>query len=170
MRSRSRYITASALLTAMGLILGYIESFIVLPVRVPGVRIGLANLVGVVALYLMGPLYALTISVVRVILSAILFSGFTGFIYSISGAIVSFIVMCLLKKYDFSVYSVCTGGAVSHNIAQIFIARFVVGSGYVFWYVPVLVIAGVAAGTVTGLLCDIIIKRLYNMFYERIDP
>ena len=164
MRSRSKVITASAMLTAIGLILGYIETFIVIPVNVPGVRIGLANTVSLIALYLLGPIYAFIVIVLRVTLSAMLFSGFSGFMYSMTGALLSFLIMSILKRFGFSVYSVSSGGAVAHNIGQLTVARILTGSVYVFWYMPVLIVAGLVAGSFVGLLCNILIRRLHNIF------
>lgn len=160
MRSRSNKITGAAVLTAVGLILGYLETFIVLPVGVPGIRIGLANITTLIALYLAGPLYGACVAAVRVALSAVLFGSPVSFIYSISGAILAFAGMCFLKKLDFSIYGVSVIGAVLHNLAQIIVAYFMVGSGYMFFYTPVLVLAGVAAGIIVGYISNVLLKRM----------
>lgn len=160
MRSQSKRYTLSALLTAVGLMIGYIETFIVIPVHVPGIRLGLANTVSLIALYLFGPLMGFAVLIMRVLLSAILFGGFTGFIYSVSGAIFSFALMLILKHFDFSIYSVSTAGAVMHNIAQLMVAYAVVGSVYILYYIPALILAGIIAGLSVGFISDILIKRL----------
>ena len=89
MQSRSKQITVCALLAAIGLILGYIESFIVIPVRIPGIRIGLANLVTVTLLFLMGPSYAFIVLILRVMMSALLFgSGISFMLFRVATFIV----------------------------------------------------------------------------------
>lgn len=164
MPSRSNKITSAAVLTAAGLILGYIESFIVLPVHVPGVRIGLANITTLIMLYLEGPLWALAVSLVRVTLSSLLFGTPVSFLYSFAGAVLALLGMILLKRFDFSVYSVSITGAVLHNFAQITVAMFFVGSSYVFIYVPVLMIAGIIAGLAVGYLSSVIIRRVEKRY------
>ncbi len=170
MPSRSKQITVCALLTATGLILGYIESFIVFPVGVPGIRIGLANAAAVIALFMFGPVQALLVLLLRVILSSILFGSAAGFMYSISGAITAYLVMLIMARLGFAAVSVSTGGAVFHNVAQIIVAYLVLENASIFWYLPVLAVSGVFAGIVTGFLSDIIIKRLVNITgYKRED-
>ncbi len=163
MLSRSKRITVCAMLIAVGIILGYLESVIVIPLNVPGVRIGLANTATIVALYLFGPLYALAVLIIRVLLSAALFGSFTAFAYSMAGAVVSFIGMLILKHYDFSVYSVSVSGAVLHNAAQTAVAAWFVGSSYVFMYLPALSMFAVAAGMFTGFISAVLIRRLGKM-------
>ena len=138
----------------------------VLPV--PGIRLGLANTVTLIALYTLGPVYALAVSFVRVILSAVLFGSLTSFIYSFSGAILAFGGMMLIKRCGFSVYSVSVTGAVAHNSAQIIAASLLIGSRYVLGYLPVLILAGVVSGMLTGYLCALINKRLngFSVIHE----
>lgn len=166
MPSQSKKITTCAALTATGLILGYIESFIVLPVGIPGIRLGLANIVSIFALYIIGPAYAFFVLLVRVMLSSILFSGPAAFAYSMAGAVVSMAVMILIRRLGFSIYSVSVAGAVTHNIAQIIVAAFITNSRYVFFYTPVLVLSGIAAGLVTGFIVQLIIKRLAELIED----
>ena len=160
MRSLSNKITVAALLSAVGLMIGYLESFIVLPVNIPGIRIGLANITTVIAMYTAGPVFALIVSSVRVMLSSLLFGSPVSFLYSFSGAILALAGMCVFRKLGFSVYGVSVIGAVLHNLAQISIAFFMVGNGYVFGYMPVLILTGVAAGLIVGYLSKIMIGRL----------
>ncbi len=160
MRSRSKLIGICAIMTAVGLIIGYLESFLVIPISVPGIRLGLANTVTLICLYLCGPVYAAIVLALRIILSSLLFSGPVAFIYSLCGALLSYIGMLVLKRFDFSVYGVSAGGAVLHNAGQIAAAYVLIGNVYVFDYLPVLAIAGVTAGLVTGMVSDIIIKRI----------
>ena len=160
MPSRSRNITTCAALVATGLILGYIESFIVLPVPIPGIRLGLANTVSVFALYTLGPVYAFAVLIIRVMLSSVLFSGPAAFAYSIAGAIVSISVMIVFKKLGFGILSVSVAGAVIHNIAQTAVAAVLANSRYVFLYIPVLILCGIFAGLVIGGIAGLLIVRL----------
>ena len=165
MPSRSKKITICAALTAIGLMLGYIESFIVFPIRVPGVRIGLANIVTVMCLYTLGISYSAVVLMLRITLSAILFGSPVSFAYSIAGATLSLLGMILLKRFGFSIYGVSFSGAVLHNIAQTAVAYYMVSSVYIFTYLPVRVITGAIAGLITGFVADILIKRLGNVIY-----
>ena len=160
MRSPSRKITMMAAFVAVGLIMGYIESFIVLPVNIPGVRIGIANIAVVLAMYLLGPVYGACILLVRVILAAILFGSGVSFLYSLCGGIFSYAVMVVLSKHGFSVYGVSVAGAVVHNLAQTVVACLLIGSILVLNYIPILIIVGVFAGLLVGFVSDIIYKRL----------
>ena len=127
-RSLSKTVTCCALFAAIGLILGYIESFIVIPIRVPGIRIGLANIITVITLYLFGPYVTAAVLFARVILSGMLFGSGLSFIYSITGAVLAYFCMLVFKKFGFSIYGVSISGAVIHNIAQTVVAFFAVGS------------------------------------------
>ncbi len=140
--------------------LGYIESFIVIPIRVPGLRIGLANIITVLGIFLLTPAEAAAVLFIRVALSALLFGSPVSFIYSITGAVFAFAGMLFLSKRGFSVYGVSVFGAAVHNIAQIAAACVLVGSIYVVYYLPALIIAGVIAGLLIGFLSDVLIRKL----------
>ena len=167
MRSRSRMMCLCAALSAAGLMISYLESFIVLPSGVPGIRIGLANTTTLIALYLLGGEYALIVTVVRVILSAALFGSFSSFLYSISGSLAAYAGMMLIKRFGFSVYSVSITGAVMHNTAQIAVAAAVMSGAFLFWYLPVLIFAGIIFGMITAALSSVLIKRLSNIFITK---
>lgn len=160
MQSPSRKITTAAAFVAVGLIMGYIESFIVLPVGIPGFRIGIANIAVVLAMYLLGPVYGGCILLIRVILAAMLFGSGASFLYSLCGGVLSYAVMVVLSRHGFSVYGVSAAGAVVHNIAQTLVAYVLIGSVYVMTYIPVLMIIGVFAGLLVGFISNILYKRL----------
>ena len=160
MRLPSSKITLSAAFVAVGLIMGYIESFIVIPVSIPGFRIGIANIAVVLAMYLLGPIYGMCIVLTRVILASALYGTGASFLYSLFGAAFSYAIMVVLSKKGFSVYGVSVAGAVTHNLAQTIVAYFLVGNIYVMTYIPVLLIIGVFAGLLVGALSDIIYRRL----------
>ena len=164
MRSRSRMTAISAVFSAIGIILGYIETFIVIPVRIPGIRIGLANIVSILGMYIFGPIWAAGILFVRVILSAMLFGTPVSFVYSICGALVSLLVMIAARRLKFSVYGVSILGAVFHNITQTVVAMFLMNSKYVLTYIPALIFAGVVTGILIGALSDMILRRMRRLF------
>ena len=159
-RSLSKKITVCSALTAVGLILGYIESFIVVPVGIPGIRIGSANIATVMTMYMFGPGWAFIVSAVRVSLSSLLFGSPVSFMYGLCGTCLALSGMYIMKKSGFSVYGVSAFGAVMHNIGQTAVAAVFTGSFYVFSYLSVLIPAGVFCGLLTGFLSDILIRRL----------
>ncbi len=164
MKKTPAYIAALVgVLVALAMILSYIESLIPAFVAVPGFKIGLANSVTVFALYYLGRRYALCISVVRVLLSALLFGSPVSLIYSISGALLSLMGMSLLRGVRiFSPIGVSTAGGVLHNIGQIAAACFLLGSGAIF-YLPALLIGGVISGVVIGLIAGIVMSRVKSL-------
>ena len=160
MRSTKK-IATTGILVALAMILSYIESLIPAFVAVPGVKIGLANAVTVFAIYFLGRRFAIGISLVRVVLSSLLFGTAVSLIYSLSGAVLSFIGMALLSRARvFSTVGVSVAGGVLHNIGQIIAACFVLGSAGVLFYLPPLLISGTLAGVVIGVIAGIVLSRL----------
>ena len=158
MRSKAAYLGVFA---ALAMIFSYLESLIPFSVGIPGVKLGLANLLTVVALYKIGAREAFAISVIRIVLSGFIFANLFSIIYSLAGGIVSFGVMYLLKKREsFSVFGVSMAGGVAHNVGQILIAMYIVETFSVAYYIPVLMIAGVITGLVIGVAANEILKRL----------
>lgn len=157
----TKKLTMTALLAALALIFSYIEVLIPFSPAIPGIKLGIANLVVIVALYHMGLKYAITINVVRIFIAGLLFSGVFGIIYSLAGAILSMTVMVLLKKTDlFSVAGVSMAGGVAHNLGQILAAAFLVSNLSIFIYFPVLIFSGLISGALIGIVAYIILKRL----------
>jgi heptaprenyl diphosphate synthase len=147
--------------TALALIFSYIESLIPINFGIPGAKLGLANLMVVIVLYKMGPKEAYMLSMVRIVLSGFLFGNLFGIIYSLAGGILSLSIMTLLKKTDkFSIIGISMAGAVCHNIGQLIIAGIVVESANVIYYMPALLIVGLATGLVIGIISSETIKRL----------
>lgn len=157
----TKKLTMTALLAALALIFSYIEVLIPFSPAIPGIKLGIANLVVIVALYHMGLKYAITINVVRIFIAGLLFSGVFGIIYSLAGAILSMTVMLLLKKTGlFSVAGVSMAGGVAHNLGQILAAAFLVSNLSIFIYFPVLIFSGLISGALIGIVAYIILKRL----------
>lgn len=148
----SKKVAFYGVFAALAILMGYVESLFPPPVPVQGVKLGFANVIVLIALYFMGAKAALGINVIRVVISALLFSGFSGFLYSIAGAGVSFIIMVLAKKIKSSgIIGVSVLGGVAHNIAQIGVAAAVLNTPGLFYYLPVLIISGVVMGVITGI-------------------
>ena len=162
--SRSNHsIAIAGLLAAVALIFSYVEVLFPVFIAVPGVKLGIANIVIIIALYYLDGRYALAINVVRVFIAGLLFNGVFGILYSLAGALLSLCTMVLLKRTErFSVTGVSIAGGVTHNLGQILVAAVVVGNIKVFVYFPVLIISGVISGAVIGVLAQLILLRLRN--------
>lgn len=153
--------TMCALLAALALIFSYIEVLIPFNPGIPGIKLGIANLVIIIALYYLGPKYALTVNLVRICIAGLLFNGLFGALYSLSGGLLSWVVMVLLKKTGvFSVTGVSMAGGVAHNLGQLLTAAFIVSNIKVFIYFPVLIFSGLICGTLIGILSYLILKKL----------
>ncbi len=159
----TRKIARMGLLVALAMILSYVESLIPAFVAVPGVKVGLANIVVIFALYTLGPVEALTVSLLRVILSSFLFGSVLSLLYSLSGALLSLGGMIVMKKLKiFSTLVVSVTGGVLHNVGQILVACLVLETDVLLYYLPVLILSGVVTGAVIGIIGSLVIKRLEN--------
>lgn len=157
----TRKIARMGLLTALALILSYVESLIPVFVAVPGVKMGLANIVVVFALYTLGPGEAAIVSIIRVLLSSLLFGSILSLSYSAAGAVISLLSMIILMKTKiFGVTSVSVTGGVFHNLGQILVACLVLETDVLLYYLPVLILSGTITGAVIGIASSIVIKRL----------
>ncbi len=156
-------LTALSLSVALSLILSFVESQIPPLVAVPGVKVGLSNIVTVFLLYTLGAREAGGVSLVRVILSSILFGSVLSLAYSLSGAVLSFLFMLLFKKLGFfSTVGVSVIGGVMHNAGQTIAACFIMETVELLTYLPVLIISGVLAGVAVGVIAGLVTKRLSN--------
>ena len=154
-------LTFPGLWVTLAMILSFVESQIPALVAIPGVKVGLANIVVVFLLYKLGWKYAAVVSVTRVLLVGLLFGNGISILYSAVGAAVSFVFMALLKKTGvFSCTAVSVGGGVMHNLGQIAMACVVMGTDVLKYYAPFLVLSGTLAGIVIGLLAAIMVKRI----------
>ena len=160
-RMNTRKVAGTGLLLAVALVLSFIESRIPVFIAVPGVKAGLANIAVVFALYRLGWREALVISVFKVLLSALFFGSFVSLAYSAAGAVLAFAVMALVKKTKlFGVTAVSVSGAVAHNLGQIGMACLIMENTALAYYLPVLIISGVAAGIVIGLVSALLVRRI----------
>ena len=149
----TRHLTLCAMMITLALALSYAERFIPLHMAIPlpGIKLGLANIVTLVALYLLGAKSAFIILILRCFLGAIFGGGITGLFFSLTGGILSMAVMTLAGRISlFSVYGVSILGAAAHNIGQIGIAIFLMKSVYIGAYLPYLLLVGLFTGFATG--------------------
>ncbi len=161
---KNRRIAYYGVLVTLALVASYVEMLIPISVGIPGAKIGLANLVTMIALFLMGWKDAVAISVIRIVLSGFLFGNLFAIFYSLAGAILSLLIMLLLKKLDFGIVAVSTAGGVFHNVGQILFAVFLVENTKLFYYLPILLISGVVAGVFIGWIGGQLILRLRGVF------
>lgn len=150
---------------ALALICSYVESLIPFYFGIPGMKLGLTNIVILLVLYSAGTKDALLISVCRVLLSGFMFGNGFSIIYSLAGGLLSLVVMALLKKtkkLQLVTVSVC--GGIFHNLGQILVAVFVVDNAYLFAYFPLLFVGGALTGLLIGLLANEIQRRMNGYF------
>ncbi len=154
-------IAMCGVLTTLAMIFSYIDSLISIPIPVPGVRLGISNIVIITALYIVGVKEAMIVNILRIVLTSILFGNATSFWFSITGGMLSIIVMILLKKIElFSIVGISVASGVSHNIGQIIAAVIIMETHAILYYLPVLLITGTVAGIVVGVVAAMILKRL----------
>lgn len=162
-KEKARKVALYGILIALAMVMSFVESLIPVPIPVPGVKLGLANLVTVTGLYLVGIPGTVCVTVLRVILVGFSFGNPYSMIYGLSGSILSLFVMALAKKHRwFSQVGISILGGVFHNIGQITFAAMIVRTAGVFVYLPTLLLAGSIAGTVIGILGGIMTERLIN--------
>lgn len=161
MRMDVKRLTFCALLTAIALTIFMVEAQIPLPIPLPGLRLGLANIVTVYAMFALGPADALMILLSRIFLGA-LFAGGSTFLYSLAGGLLCYISMLLLRKLlTMKQLWVCGSiGAIFHNIGQIAVAIAIAKTPQLIMYLPVLLISGIIAGTFTGIAAQFLVNRL----------
>ena len=160
-KTTSNRVALYGLLIALAFVLSYVETLFPVYLGAPGVKLGLANLVTVIALYGLGVKEAFAINVVRVLLSGFTVGNMSSILFGMAGAVLSLFLMAVCKKLRlFDMTGISIIGGVAHNIGQFLVAAFVTKTFGVFSYLPVLLIAGTVAGALIGLLGGIILKRI----------
>jgi heptaprenyl diphosphate synthase len=161
---KTKKIATYGLLVALAFILSYIESLFPLPLPVPGIKLGLANLVVITALYSMGGKEAFSLSIIRIILVGFTFGSPSMMIFSLAGGLLSWLMMTVMKKSKlFSLVGVSIVGGIAHNIGQIAVAIVIVENVNIVYYLPFLLISGVITGTLIGILGVTIVKRIQKL-------
>lgn len=163
-RNSAGYVALYGMLIALAFIFSYVESLIPIPVPIPGVKLGLANLVNVVGLYTVGTAGTICVGLVRILLVGFTFGNVSSMMYAMAGGALSLAVMILVKKWDwFGKIGVSILGGVFHNIGQLFVAAVITSTAGVFSYLPWLLVAGVVTGCVIGLLGGLIVERIASV-------
>lgn len=150
------------ILLSLAMLFGYIETLFPVSLVIPGVKLGLANLVNMVSLYLIGIEGTVAIALTRIILlNGFAYGNMAMMIYSLAGGALSLFLMILCRKGGwFGQVGVSVIGGVGHNIGQIMVAAAVMENSNIFYYLPYLIVSGTAAGALIGLLGGIVTKRL----------
>jgi heptaprenyl diphosphate synthase len=161
---KSKKVAIYGLLVALAFILSYIESLFPLAIAIPGIKLGLANLVVIVAIYKLGVKEAFTLSIIRIILVGFTFGSPSTMMFSLVGGLLSWLLMVLFQKLKlFSMVGVSIIGGIAHNIGQIIVSILVLENINIIYYLPFLLVSGVITGGLIGILAAIIIKRLKSM-------
>jgi heptaprenyl diphosphate synthase len=160
-----------ALLIAMASVLHVVESWIPLPLPVPGIKLGLANIVSLIVIIMFGWRDAIYVAIVRVCLASLFGGIFLGpaFVMSASGAIGSTMVMAYVYYYcypKFSLIGISIIGAVIHNIVQIAVAAILVSSANLLWYLPYLVLFALPTGLATGITTIYFVAKVPKQIYK----
>ena len=171
MKLTTRDVTLCALLTALALALSYLESFfpLSLVIPLPGVKLGLANVVTFLALYMLGPGRAMLILLARCLLGAVFAGNMNALIFSLMGGVTAMAVMILLSRgRRLSVYGVSVGGAAAHNCGQVAAAVLTLGNTAPLYYLPVLLGVSLGTGALTGLLAACLFRGLAHTDWARV--
>ncbi len=148
------------ILSAVCIVINYLEHFITLDFIAPGIKLGLANTVALLLIAFGDKKGAFAVNTVRILLSALLFSSPFTLIYSLSGGILSFVTMCVFSKFkSVGIIGLSITGAVSHNIAQLACAALLLGAGALY-YSGILLLAALISGIATGAAAKAVLKKL----------
>ncbi len=146
---------------AVAIVLSFVESQIPTFIAIPGVKLGLANIAIMFTIYKLGVREAFIVSIIRALTVFLIFGRIVALIYTLCGAIFSLVIMCLLRKLSpLSEVGVSVAGGVSHNIAQVVVAFFILDASAILLYLPVLLFSGTVAGVVIGIVSGILIGRI----------
>ena len=163
-QSQTKRLAFLSVAIALSMVLAFVESQIPPLSAIPGVKLGLANIVTVFLLYRLGSKEAVTVSIIRVLLSALLFGSFVSLMYSAFGAILSLAAMIPAKRFlPFSPIGVSVLGAIMHNAGQILAALILLGNAAIVYYIIPLTISGTLAGICVGVLGGIVAERIKDI-------
>lgn len=163
MKSTAKKVALGGVLTALALVLGYLEHLIPFNFGIYGVKLGLSNLITVVALYLLGDATAFTVNLVRILLSSLLFGNAVSLAYSLCGGMLSVALMILIKRLDkksrISAVGISLCGGITHNIGQLAVAILLVDNLKIAFYLPILLAAGALTGFAIGAVALLLINN-----------
>lgn len=156
-----RRVALDGILVALAMIFSYMETFIPFNFGVPGIKLGLANLVVLLGLTFLPAVDVLLVSVVRIVLSSLLFGNVMSLWYSLAGGLLSFLCMWLLTRREgYSIIGISMAGGVMHNVGQVITAAIIVKTIQLTWYLPVLLVAGLVTGAIIGTLAKLLMPRV----------
>ena len=165
--SVARRVALTGLLASLALIFSYVEVLFPFNAGVPGIKLGLANLVPLIVLYRLDARYAAGVNLIRVVLAGLLFTGAFATLYSLAGCVCSFLVMWFCKKTGFfSIVGVSMAGGVFHNLGQLGVAILAVSNLQLIHYMPVLILSGLTAGIIVGIGAYILLDRLPTRLFK----
>ena len=170
MRAKTKQLALCAVLTALALGLSVMENMfpVTAVIPLPGVKLGLANIVTLFALYELGAVPALTILIARCLLASLFAGNFSALLYSLLGGVLAMLVMIGLKQCRrLSVFGVSIGGAAAHNVGQIAAACIALGDAAVVGYLPVLLGVSLITGTLTGFIASLLFRAMKNVHLSR---
>lgn len=160
-KEKGKLVATYGMLISLAFIFSYLEAIIPIPIPIPGVKLGLANLVTIVGLYTVGVKGTAAVSLIRIVLVGCTFGNLFSMIYGLTGGALSLILMILSRRTNwFSQIGVSIIGGIGHNIGQLTVAALVTETAGVFYYLPFLLAAGTVAGGVIGLLGGLVTQRI----------
>ncbi|WMC92069.1 Gx transporter family protein [Kineothrix sp. MB12-C1] len=166
---KTRNVAMYGMLIALAFILSYIESIIPIPVPIPGIKIGLANLVVITALYTMGAKQAFVLSMIRIILVGFTFGSPSTMMFSFAGGVLSWLLMVLAKRWKaFSMTGVSILGGMGHNIGQIIVAIIILKTSVLIYYLPFLIISGLVTGAAIGMVGALITSKIEKVNVRKV--
>ncbi|MDO4670405.1 MAG: Gx transporter family protein [Aerococcus sp.] len=172
-KQRTQRLVYAAILAAQAIVIGYFEAFLPSPAAfAPGAKLGLANLMTVVALFSLPPMYSFVIVFLRVFATALMFGTFSTFLYSIMGGLFSLVAMLAIKQLGpkrVSLIGISTVGGFMHNLGQLTVAAMIAQSPAIYNYLPILTLAGVTAGFFIGVIGNYLIVHLSSTQLFRND-
>ncbi len=155
----NKRVVRSGFYLAVALILGYLESLIPLDVGIPGIKLGIANIILLCCMYTDGFAMTATVALLKTLVLGLLFGNAVAFAMSVCGGVLSVIIMFILKKCGVGIPAASAVSAVAHNIGQLSAASLIMSSAAVFYYLPILTVSGIITGLITGLSARYILKR-----------
>lgn len=164
-KDRTKRISLLALFISFAMILGYIESLIPIAIGIPGVKIGLPNLVIVIVLYQLTELDGWIVDFFRIIIVGLLFGNLFSICFSMVGGILSYLIMCILHRFKCHILTSSIAGGITHNIGQFVVALFLIKNNLLWYYYPWLMLTGLAAGVCNGILAGSIYRQTKRILH-----
>ena len=166
MKLHNNNIALYSLLIALSLTLSFFEGYI--PIPLPGVKLGLANIITLFSLYTLGPIPSAIILLCRCILASFFSGSIISLLFSVSGGACALAIMLIFKCFQaFSIYGISIAGAAAHSVGQILIACILFSSVTAIYYLPALLISSLITGTITAFISEIMLSRLKNVFFHK---